>query len=240
MAKVKKDIEKLEVLLGYWANHNIEHINENIKWMEKAKKAGLEETAGLLGRVIELSEKVNENIEKARKALHHDRAVHKPERGKDEGSAHEHKGSHLHVQLHGIGVIRTPYKDVAPRQPVEKETDDFVIIVNEEYTDGIRELEKFEFIYVLYYLDRVKPGSSMVVTPPFAGDIEVGVFSSRSQDRPNPVGLSVVRLKRIEENRIYITGIDAFDGTPLLDIKPYMEKLDCKTGSGNGWARNME
>jgi tRNA-Thr(GGU) m(6)t(6)A37 methyltransferase TsaA len=75
------------------------------------------------------------------------------------------------------------------------------------------------------------------VSPPNDRDLEVGVFSSRSPDRPNPIGLSIVRLKKIVENKVYITGIDAFDKTPLLDIKPYMEKLDCKEGAGNGWGR---
>ncbi len=232
MANEINDIEKLRVLLGYWENHNIEHISENIKWKEKARKAGLEEAAVSLEKVIALSEKVNEHIQSARQSLLKDHVHH-------DGSAdtkHGHEAGHLHIMLHRIGVIRTPYTDEAPRQPVEKETDDFILIVNEEYREGLKELDKFEFIYVLYYLDRVKPGSSLIVSPPFDRDVEVGVFSSRSPGRPNPVGLSIVRMKKIVENKVYITGIDAFDMTPLLDIKPYMEKLDCKAGAGNGWA----
>jgi tRNA-Thr(GGU) m(6)t(6)A37 methyltransferase TsaA len=240
MEDEKTDIEKLDVMLGYWADHNAEHISENIRWMEKAKKAGLEETAGSLGRVIELSEKVNEHIEKAREGLRHGRGAAATAGSGKREKTHKHEGEHeeghLHVQLHGIGVIRTPYMDEAPHQPVETDTDDFTIIVNEEYGEGLRELEKFEFLYVLFYNDRVKDKPPLTVTPPSGGGIEVGVFSSRSPNRPNPVGLSIVRLKRIVENKIYITGIDALDMTPLLDIKPYMEKLDCKKGAGNGWA----
>ena len=80
----------------------------------------------------------------------------------------------------------------------------------------------------------------MIVSPPWAEGKRVGVFSSRSPLRPNPIGLSVVRVKSIVENRIYTSGLDVFDGTPLLDIKPYIKDLDSKTDANYGWVEEMD
>jgi tRNA-Thr(GGU) m(6)t(6)A37 methyltransferase TsaA len=68
----------------------------------------------------------------------------------------------------------------------------------------------------------------------------VGVFASRSPTRPNPIGLSVVRIKRIEGNVIHVSGLDVFDGTPLLDIKPYIDELDVKKDANLGWVGDMD
>jgi tRNA-Thr(GGU) m(6)t(6)A37 methyltransferase TsaA len=80
----------------------------------------------------------------------------------------------------------------------------------------------------------------MMVSPPWADGKKVGVFASRSPVRPNPIGLSVVRIKNIVENRIYTSGLDAFDGTPLLDIKPYIKDLDSKSDANYGWIEEMD
>ena len=79
----------------------------------------------------------------------------------------------------------------------------------------------------------------MDVSPPWANGLRVGLFASRSPLRPNPIGLSVVRVKGIENNRVYTSGLDVFDGTPLLDIKPYINDLDSKCDANNGWVQNM-
>jgi len=75
----------------------------------------------------------------------------------------------------------------------------------------------------------------MKVEPIWAGEIEVGLFASRSPVRPNPIGLSVVKPLSIEGNTIFTTGLDVFDGTPLLDIKPYIKDLDSKPDANYGW-----
>lgn len=244
MTEKSTDAGKLKVLMEYWVNHNVEHIKENEKWRERAEKTGLMETAERLRKVIELSEEVNRHIEKARQSLDEESKKELPVSSRDRAAseaAHEHirEEGHRHIALHQIGVIRTPYINDAPRQPDENGEGDFRIIVNEEYTEGLYLLEKFKYIYVLFNLNQRRAGHSLIVSPPGAQGIKVGVFSSRSPFRPNPVGLSIVRVKRVSENVVFISGIDAYDRTPLLDIKPYMEKLDCKPGAGNGWASSL-
>ena len=101
-----------------------------------------------------------------------------------------------------IGIIRTPYIDNAPYQPVEEEGD-FRIVVEPQYTDGLYKLAKFRYIYVIYYIHRVKRELSMVVSPPWTGGTDVGVFASRSPVRPNCIGISIVRIKKIVNNEIF-------------------------------------
>ncbi len=138
-----------------------------------------------------------------------------------------------------IGIIRTPYIDNAPYQPVDEDKGDFRIVLNPEYKEGILGLESFRYIYVIYYIDRLKHNPSMVVTPPWANGIEVGLFASRSPLRPNPVGISIVRIKKIVNNEIITSGLDVFDRTPLLDIKPYVKDLDSKTDADYGWINGL-
>ncbi len=79
----------------------------------------------------------------------------------------------------------------------------------------------------------------MIVSPPWAGGVNVGVFASRSPDRPNHIGLSIVHIKRIINNEILTSGLDAFDGTPVLDIKPYIKDLDVKSDANYGWIEEI-
>lgn len=143
-------------------------------------------------------------------------------------------------KLKQIGVIRTPYIDNAPYQPVEEDEDDFRIVVEPQYTGGLYKLAKFRYIYVIYYIHRVKRELSMVVSPPWIGGAKVGVFASRSPIRPNRIGLSIVRIKSIVNNEVFTSGLDVFDGTPLLDIKPYIRDLDTKSDANYGWIEELD
>lgn len=134
-----------------------------------------------------------------------------------------------------IGVIRTPYIDRGPFQPVESEEGEFKIILDPKYKEGLKELEHFNYIYVIFYLHRAGSSESLSAFPPWCGGKSVGVFASRSPFRPNPIGLSIVRIKKIVDNIIHTTCIDALDETPLLDIKPYIKTVDCKNKANNGW-----
>jgi tRNA-Thr(GGU) m(6)t(6)A37 methyltransferase TsaA len=145
----------------------------------------------------------------------------------------------MDIVFHPIGWIHTPYHDMAPHQPDPEAEEDFHIDLNQEYARGLYLLEKSKFIYVLFYIDRLKKKVSMMAKPPRAGGMEVGLFASRSPRRPNPIGLSTVRLKGIEGNRLHISGIDTLDNTPLLDIKPYMKDLDIKEDANNGWREDI-
>lgn len=143
-----------------------------------------------------------------------------------------------------IGVIRTPYTDWAPQQPVEREPEQegrFRLVVYDEFSEGLKDLDRFTHIYVLSFLDRArKSPPALFATPPWAEGRKVGLFASRSPFRPNPIGLSIVRLNRIEGNELLTFPIDVFDGTPLLDIKPYFGPLDAKADANAGWAEDLK
>ncbi len=139
-----------------------------------------------------------------------------------------------------IGVIKTPYIDNAPYQPVEEDKGEFCIVLDDKYAEGLAKLEKFRYIYVIYYLDRAREETPMIINPAWIDSKKVGLFASRSPERPNPIGLSVVKVKRIEDNKIFTSGLDVFDNTPLLDIKPYVKDLDSKKDSNYGWIENLK
>ena len=139
-----------------------------------------------------------------------------------------------------IGVIHTPYAEKAPYQPVEDDAQEFSIELKAEFTEGLHLLDKFNYIYVLFHVHKLERPASLTVTPPWTHDLQVGVFASRSPARPNPIGVSVVKIKRIEGNVIYVSGLDVFDGTPLLDIKPYIDQLDVKKDANLGWVGDMD
>jgi len=142
-------------------------------------------------------------------------------------------------KLKQIGVIKTPYQINAPYQPIDTDKEEFYIIINNQYVEGLSELSKFHHIYVCFYADRIVRKVEMMVSPPWADGQKVGVFASRSPVRPNPIGLSIVRIKNIVENKINTSGLDVFDGTPLLDIKPYIKDLDNKADANYGWIEEM-
>lgn len=109
---------------------------------------------------------------------------------------------------------------------VKIEKDACYIDVYEPYSLGLRHIEKFSHIFILWWIskrDNPQDRTRMIATPPqLEQNIETGVFSCRSPARPNPIGLTRVKLLKVENNRLYINRIDALDGTPVLDIKPYL------------------
>ena len=100
------------------------------------------------------------------------------------------------------------------------------IEIHQPYLAGLRHIENFSHIFVLWWIsmrDNPQDRSQLLAYPPqLETDIETGVFSSRSPARPNPIGLTKVKLIKVENNRLYIDRIDAIDGTPVVDIKPYL------------------
>jgi tRNA-Thr(GGU) m(6)t(6)A37 methyltransferase TsaA len=147
--------------------------------------------------------------------------------------------SNYHI-LNSIGVIRSPYLQNAPYQPIDKDKGVFKIVLDKKYIKALKELESFTYIYVIYYLNKVQRSNKLTLSPPWANNVEIGVFASRSPNRPNPIGLSVVKIIKIVGNNIFISSIDAFDKTPLLDIKPYINKLDAKSDANFGWINEMD
>lgn len=134
-----------------------------------------------------------------------------------------------------IGRVRSPFQEPAgtPIQPVFAGESEGIVEVFPEYAEGLRDLDGFERIWLLYWLDRAPPACLRVV--PFRDEVERGVFATRVPCRPNPIGLSCVRLLRIERNLLTVAGVDILDGTPVLDIKPYVPQFDAFPQSRAGW-----
>ena len=139
------------------------------------------------------------------------------------------------MQLSPIGVIHSPYrsKDECPMQAAHSDAEGRVEVFP-EYASGLKDVETFTHIYLLYEFDRA--GHIELVRPTFLGDAPHGVFASRHPCRPNSIGLSIVRLLERRDNVLVVNGIDVLDGTPLLDIKPYMPRFDSVESASDGWA----
>ncbi len=136
--------------------------------------------------------------------------------------------------MRSIGVIHTPFSEKAstPIQPT-RSTARGVVEVEPAYADGLQDLEGFSHV-ILLYLFHQSSGYALRVKP-FLDDQPRGLFATRYPARPNPIGLSVVRLLGRQGNRLEFEGADMLDGTPLLDIKPYVPEFDARTETDTGW-----
>ncbi|PKL64004.1 MAG: tRNA (N6-threonylcarbamoyladenosine(37)-N6)-methyltransferase TrmO [Methanomicrobiales archaeon HGW-Methanomicrobiales-3] len=139
------------------------------------------------------------------------------------------------ISLTPIGIIHSPHKDLAgmPIQPAGAKGIRGSISLKEEFRDGLRDLEGFSRIILIYALHRVNGYALEVV--PFLDDKSHGIFATRAPKRPNAIGLSVVRLVSVNGNEIGIEDVDILDGTPLLDIKPYVPAFDSFPMEKAGW-----
>ena len=137
-----------------------------------------------------------------------------------------------------IGVIRTPFKEPrgTPIQPTGATGVEGKVEVFPEYSSGLRDLEGFSHVILLYHF-HLAEGRSLTVRPYMDGDVR-GVFATRFPGRPNPIGLSIVRLKGVEGSILRIVDVDIVDGTPLLDIKPYVPAFDRREGVRIGWLKD--
>lgn len=134
-----------------------------------------------------------------------------------------------------IGFIRSEHikaKDT-PIQPVYAQECAGTVEILPEYEKGLTDIEGFSHIILLNWLH--ESGTCKMLVKPFLEDVEHGVFATRSPCRPNPVGLSIVRLIRRVGSILSIQGVDILDGTPVLDIKPYSSLFDCFPDARNGW-----
>ena len=140
----------------------------------------------------------------------------------------------MDYRMQALGVIHSPFTEpkTTPIQPVRSEARGRVEVYP-EYAEGLEGLEGFSHIILLYVFHRSR-GYSLKVTP-FLDDRQHGLFATRHPNRPNPIGLSIVRLLKREGTRLEIEGVDVLDGTPLLDIKPYVPDFDLRTETRAGW-----
>ena len=139
------------------------------------------------------------------------------------------------INFFPIGIIHTPFKDDAPFTDFENAEGEFYVELNSEYTDGLYLLDKLNYCYLIFHFHKPKREPKMRVFPPRGNGIEVGLWATRSPNRINPIGLTIVKIKKIEGNRIFTSGLDILDGTPLLDIKPYIRDFDIKEDANMGW-----
>ena len=139
-----------------------------------------------------------------------------------------------------IGIIQTPFKTNAgmPIQPAGAKGIRGTIKIYRDYTEGLKDLEGFSHLILIYHFHLSTDFSLTVI--PFLDDDPHGVFATRAPKRPNPIGLSVVKLNRIEEDTLFIENVDIIDGTPLLDIKPYVPAFDVFKNVKVGWLTDKE
>jgi tRNA (adenine37-N6)-methyltransferase len=138
-------------------------------------------------------------------------------------------------EMNPIGIIHSPFtsKEETPIQPSRSQATGTIEILS-QFAEGLDDLDGFSHIVLIYVFDRSE-GYSLRVQP-FLDDRAHGVFATRYPNRPNPLGLSVVQLLKRTDNTLHIFGVDVLDGTPLLDIKPYVPNFDVSPGEIRiGW-----
>ena len=147
----------------------------------------------------------------------------------------DYERSRACFDLHAIGVIRTPFTAAAgtPIQPAYGQGEKGEVIIEENYAAALDDIDGFDRLWLIYWMDRAGACKQRVV--PYRDDREHGLFATRSPCRPNPIGISVVRLVRRQGRVLYVVDVDILDGTPLLDIKPYVPAFDAHPGSRAGW-----
>ena len=143
----------------------------------------------------------------------------------------------IQVKLKVIGIIHSPYKRVeeAPRQGTGDVSE---IEILKEYEQGLTDISDFTHLHIFYWLHKSKAHNLIVRTP--WDNRPHGVFTTRSPHHPNPLAYSVVSLLERKDNILIVTGLEAIEETPVIDIKPYIKKLDLKEDAISGWSENVE
>ncbi|GAI93549.1 unnamed protein product [marine sediment metagenome] len=139
------------------------------------------------------------------------------------------------IKYRPIGVIHSPFREPkgTPIQPSAAKGISGTVEIFPEYAEGLKDVEGFSYIILIYHFHLSRKQS--LTAKPFMDNEERGVFAMRGPSRPNPIGISIVRLVRIEDNIIHIQDVDIVDGTPLLDIKPYVPEFDIREVEKTGW-----
>ena len=139
-----------------------------------------------------------------------------------------------------IGIIHSPFQEPAqtPIQPVYAGDVRGQVEVFPEYAEGLQDLEGFSHVHLIYVFDRV--GEMKLRVKPYLQDVEHGIFAARSPTRPNPIGMSIVRLIGREAAMLHVAELDILDGTPLLDIKPFSSQFDLREGARAGWMEQVD
>jgi len=139
------------------------------------------------------------------------------------------------IRYQPIAIIRTPFENIGgmPIQPHGAATTEGVIELEPDLLPGLKDIEGFSHLFLIYHLHKVKGHKLYVV--PFMDDKPHGIFATRAPVRPNPIGMSIVKLKSVEGNLVRFVGADMLDGTPLIDIKPFFNQFDNRPDAVSGW-----
>jgi len=141
----------------------------------------------------------------------------------------------ISVDLRIIGIVHSPYKTTKDA-PFQGRNEVSEIEINKDYIDGLKDIEGFSHLHIFYWLHKSEDFSLIVNTP---WDTKPhGLFTTRSPHRANPIGYSVVKLIEKKENILKVKWLDAIEGTPVIDIKPYIKKLDSKPIAISGWTEH--
>jgi len=151
------------------------------------------------------------------------------------------------LELEPIGVIHSEHHVAkqTPIQPVCAEGSPGRVEVFPQYAEGLDDIEGFSHVHLIYWLHRAAEIAGSIAGPsplkvvPFLDDVPRGVFATRAPVRPNPLGLSIVRLVARHGADLFVEDLDVLDGTPLLDIKPYVEGFDLRVGTRGGWTESV-
>ncbi len=143
-------------------------------------------------------------------------------------------------QLKPVGIIHSPFitKEEAPIQGTFRPDARGEIEVFPEFEEGLKDIELFSHLFLIYVFDRTAPGE--LIRNTFLDDEPHGVFACRHPSRPNSIGFTVVRLDERIGNRLVVRGVDVLDGTPLIDIKPYIPRFDCFPDASEGWTAGKQ
>ncbi len=141
----------------------------------------------------------------------------------------------MKIEYTPIGILHSPFMKQTdmPIQPTAAAGIKGTIELFTEFREGLDDIGGFSHIILLYHFHRSHDFNLKVV--PFMDSVSRGLFSTRAPRRPNPIGLSVVQLDKVENNILYINNVDMLDGTPLLDIKPYIPEFDAQDNVRTGW-----
>lgn len=152
---------------------------------------------------------------------------------------HAEKWRNAEIIFHPIGIIHSEHTehDNTPIQGIFNPSVGYIEVF-EENAAGLLDIESFSHIYALYYFDRAT-AQNLVQKPFLDGEKERGIFAIRHFNRPNPIGLSIMELLEVDGNILKVSGVDVLDGTPLLDIKPYVRQFDHREDVKSGWVDNQ-
>jgi len=149
----------------------------------------------------------------------------------------------LKFEIESIATIETPFCNLInmPVQPKGAKNTYATLIFKKQYLEGLKDLEGFSHLYLIYYFHKIKEPKLSVIPFNEKSNTPRGVFSTRTPMHPNSLGLSVVELVKVEEERVTIRGVDILDGTPIIDVKPYIEHFDKVEGEvKSGWMKSTQ